>query len=157
MEKIQALVDGGKANPGPPLGPALGPLGVNIPAIVKDINEKTKNFEGMKVPVTLTIDPSTKEYNIEVGTPPTSALILKEVKKEKGSGKSKSEVIGDLTIKQVIKIVNMKSGSLMGIDDKNRAKEVVGTCVSMGVTVDGKNGTVVISEIDTGVYDKEFI
>ena len=76
-ERLEVLVDGGKATPGPPLGPALGPLGVNIVEIVKAINDKTKNFEGMKVPVTLLIDAKTKAYTIEVGTPPTSALVLK--------------------------------------------------------------------------------
>ena len=74
-EKLDVLVDGGKATPGAPLGPALGPLGVNIVEIIKAINEKTKAFEGMKVPVTLVVDPKTKAYTITVGTPPTSALI----------------------------------------------------------------------------------
>src|SRR5207249_1781966 len=84
VEKLQVLIDGGKATPGPPLGPALGPLGVNIVEILKAINEKTKSFEGMKVPVTLLVDPKTKTFSIEVGTPPTSALITKELKIEKG-------------------------------------------------------------------------
>ena len=78
-EVIEALVDGGKATPGPPLGPALGPMGVNVVEIVAVINEKTKAFVGMKVPVKLTIDPKTKEFEVSVGTPPTSALILKEL------------------------------------------------------------------------------
>src|SRR5439155_1748460 len=73
VEKLSVLVDGGKATPGPPLGPALGPLGLNIVEIIKAINEKTKSFEGMKVPVTLLVDPKSKAFTIEVGTPPTSA------------------------------------------------------------------------------------
>src|SRR3972149_8379670 len=96
-ETLEVLVDGGKATAGPPLGPALGPLGMNIMEIVKAINEKTKSFEGMKVPVKLVIDTRTKAYTIEVGTPGTSALILKEIGAEKGSGEAGETRIGDLT------------------------------------------------------------
>src|SRR6195256_4243073 len=92
VEKLQVLVDGGKATPGPPLGPALGPLGVNIVEVLKAINEKTKSFEGMKVPVTLLIDPKTKGFSIEVGTPPTSALIVKELKVEKGGRRRRTDL-----------------------------------------------------------------
>ena len=89
-ETIEALVDGGKASAGPPLGPALGPLGVNIGAIVGEINNKTKNFDGMKVPVKIIVDEKTKEFTITIGTPPTSALILKELGIEKGGQESGS-------------------------------------------------------------------
>ena len=64
-EKLDVLVDGGKATPGPPLGPALGPLGVNVIQVVNAINEKTKAFAGMKVPVTLTVDSKTKAFEIK--------------------------------------------------------------------------------------------
>src|SRR6266480_1088882 len=97
VEKLQVLVDGGKATPGPPLGPALGPLGVNIVEILKAINEKTKSFEGMKVPVTLLVDPKTKTFSIEV----------------------------------------------------------VGTCVSMGVTVEGKLAKDLSKDIQAGKFDKQ--
>ena len=73
-EVVEALVPGGKANPGPPLGPALGPMGVNIKEIVDNINEKTADFNGMQVPVKIIFDDK-KNYTIEIGTPPTSALI----------------------------------------------------------------------------------
>ncbi|HDJ50955.1 MAG TPA: 50S ribosomal protein L11, partial [Thermoprotei archaeon] len=76
---IEVLVEGGKATPGPPLGPALGPLGVNVAQVVKAINEATKEFEGMKVPVKVIVDVATRQFEIEVGLPPTSALILKEL------------------------------------------------------------------------------
>jgi len=81
-DTIKALVDGGKASAGPPLGPALGPLGVNIIQIVNTINDKTKQFEGMKVPVKVIVDPKTKKFEVEVGTPPASSLILNELKLE---------------------------------------------------------------------------
>jgi large subunit ribosomal protein L11 len=151
-EKLEVLVEGGKATPGPPLGPTLGPLGVNVIQVVNAINEKTKAFVGMKVPVTLTIDSKTKAFEIKVGTPPTSALILKEIKVEKGSGSPKATKVGNLTVQQAIKISEMKKDSMLGKTKKERFKEVVGTCVSMGVTVDNKEPKQVIKEIEAGGY-----
>ena len=68
-QTISSLVTGGEASAGPPLGPALGPLGVNIMEVIAKINEKTGDFKGMKVPVTVSVDTDTKEYDIEVGIP----------------------------------------------------------------------------------------
>ena len=153
-EVLEVLVDGGKATAGPPLGPALGPMGMNIMEIVKAINERTKSFEGMKVPVKLVIDTKTKTYTIEIGTPPTSALILKELGAEKGSGEAGKTRIGNLSIAQAIKIANMKADVMLAKDLKGRVLEVVGTSVSMGVTVDGKNPKDVTAEIRAGKYDK---
>ena len=78
-KSISALVSGGEASAGPPLGPALGPMGINVLQVVNTINEKTKEFHGMKVPVKVDVDPDTKKFNVEVGVPPTTALIAKEV------------------------------------------------------------------------------
>jgi len=156
VDKLEVLVEGGKATPGPPLGPALGPLGVNVIQVVGAINEKTKAFAGMKVPVTLLVDPKTKGFEIKVGTPPTTALIMKELKLEKGSGKPNSDFVGNLTVNQVNKIAEMKKDSMLAKDKKGRFREVVGTCVSMGVTVDGKDPRKVISEIDAGEYQGLF-
>ena len=153
-EKLEVLVDGGKATPGPPLGPALGPLGVNIVEIIKAINEKTKNFEGMKVPVTLLIDSRTKAFSIEVGTPPTSALIQKELGIEKGSGDAGKTRVGNLNLAQAVKIANMKTDVMQGKNLRARVLEVVGTCVSMGVTVDGKPAKELSKEIRAGKFDK---
>jgi len=154
-ERLEVLVDGGKATPGPPLGPALGPLGLNIVQVIKDINERTKSFEGMKVPVVLLIDSKTKEYTIEVGTPPVSALILKEVGAEKGSGEAGKTMVGSITIKSIVSIAEMKKDVLQGKDLKKRAMEVVGTCVSMGVKVEGKNPKELMQEIKDGKWDAQ--
>ncbi len=153
-ETLEVLVDGGKATAGPPLGPALGPMGLNIMEVVKAINDKTKSFEGMKVPVKIVIDPKTKAYAIEVGTPPTSALILKELGAEKGSGDAGKTRIGNLTITQAVKIANMKVDVMEAKDLRTRVLEIVGTCVSMGVTVDGKSPKEVTAEIRAGKYDR---
>lgn len=155
-KKVDVLVDAGKSTPGPPIGPALGPFGVNIPQIVKEINEKTKEFEGMKIPVKIIINEKTKSFELEIGTPPTSALILKEIGVEKGSGKSIEKTAGDISIEQIKKIVNVKNETLSGRDMKKKAKEVIGTCISIGVTIDNKPGKQILSEIDEGKYDKVF-
>ena len=136
-ETIDVLVDGGKANAGPPLGPALGPLGVNISDVVKKINEKTADFEGMKVPVKVIVDPATKKFEITVGTPPVSALIKKELGLEKGSQNARTTKVGNLTLDQIRKIARMKADSLLGVDEKARIKEIAGSCVTMGITVEG--------------------
>jgi len=136
-ETIDVLVDGGKANAGPPLGPALGPLGVNISDVVKKINEKTADFEGMKVPVKVVVDPATKKFEITVGTPPVSALVKKELGLEKGSDNARTTKVGNLTLEQIRKIARMKADTLLGADEKARIKEIAGSCVTMGVTVEG--------------------
>ena len=154
VTEIKALVDGGKASAGPPLGPALGPLRVNVRDVISEINDKTSAFVGMKVPVVVKVNIDTREFEIEVKTPQTSVLLIKEAGAEKGSGTSGTETIGDVSIDQVIKVTQMKSDLMLSIDFKNSVKEVVGTCLSCGITVGGKNPKEVITEIDNGQYDK---
>jgi len=151
-EKIEALVDGGKASAGPPLGPALGPLGVNIGKIVGEINERTKAFAGMKVPVTITVDQKTKEYFISVGTPPTSSLIMQELGVEKGPGDMSQVASMNLSMEKAVKIAKMKNESLLGKDLKAAVKEVLGTAVSLHISVDGKSPKEVQKLINEGQY-----
>ncbi len=150
MTTLKFLVEGGKATPGPPLGPALGPLGVNIGKVVAEINKATAKYAGMIVPVILHIDDVTKEIRVEVGTPPTSALILKELGKEKGSGAAGKESIGSLKLEQVIKIAKIKMEGMNTANLKSAVKQVLGTCVSMGVLVEGKDPREIIRAIDAG-------
>lgn len=152
-ETIEVLVEGGKATAGPPIGPALGPLGINIMEVVEAINQKTSSFEGMKVPVKIIVDPTKGTFHLEVGTPPTSALILKEVGAEKGSQTPGRESVGDLSTEQVVKIARMKAGDTLGSDLKRKVLEVLGTCVSMGVTVEGKDPKVFQAEVKQGLHD----
>jgi large subunit ribosomal protein L11 len=154
-DTVEVLVEGGRATPGQPLGPALGPLGVNIPKIVAEINNKTRAFDGMKVPVKIIIDSKTKNFEIKVGTPPTSSLISKELGVEKGSGSPKANKVGNLTIAQAIKVAQMKGDSLMGKDLKMKVLEVVGTCTSMGVTIEGMEPKVARTEILAGKFDQQ--
>jgi large subunit ribosomal protein L11 len=155
-ETIEALVEGGKASAGPPLGPALGPMGVNIMQVINIINDKTKEFQGMKVPVKVIVDPVTKEFEVQVGTPPAASLILNEIGAEKGSGSPSKHKVGNITIDQAIKIAKMKFDNLLGRDLKQKTKEIIGTCISLGVTVDGKKPKEVQGLIDSGEYDSKF-
>ncbi|MFV2041407.1 MAG: 50S ribosomal protein L11 [Candidatus Hydrothermarchaeales archaeon] len=154
--KIDALVEGGKASAGPPLGPALGPAGVNIGQVVAKINEKTKAFAGMKVPVVVVVDPATKSFEIEVGTPPASALILKELGIDKGSGEARTTFVGDLTVDQAAKVAGMKKDSLLAASLKAAVMEISGTCVSMGVKLDGKPAKEFQASVAKGDYDESF-
>jgi len=153
---VELLVAGGQANAGPPLGPALGPLGVNVMLIVNKINELTKDYSGMKVPVKVIVDPETKEFEVTIGTPTTSALIVSELKIEKGSGTPNTQKVGDLKIEQVLRIAKMKRPELLAKDLKGATKEILGACVSMGVTAENKDPREVQKEIDQGKYDEIF-
>jgi len=153
---VEALVSGGQATAGPPLGPALGPLGVNVLAIVNKINEVTKHYSGMKVPVKITVDVETKEFEVSVGTPTTSALIVSELGIEKGSGKPKTEKIGNLSMEQVMRIAKVKGAELLAKNIKAAVKEVLGSCLSMGLTVEDKDPREVQREIDEGKHDSLF-
>ena len=117
MQSVDVLIEGGKATAAPPLGPALGPLGVNIGQVVSTINQKTAEFKGMQVPVKVEVDSTTKQFTIIVGTPPASALIKKEAHLEKGSGNPLMDKVADLKIEQIIKISKMKQDSLLGKDN----------------------------------------
>jgi large subunit ribosomal protein L11 len=148
---VEALVPGGKASAGPPLGPALGPLGVNVAQVVAKINEQTKDLNGMQVPVKVIVKSRT-EFEIEVGTPPTSALIIREIGVEKGTGDK--TIIGDLTMEQVLKIANIKRKGLLSKTLKNAAREVIGTAGSLGATIDGMPSKEAQLAVASGKYDE---
>jgi large subunit ribosomal protein L11 len=146
---IGGLIPGGKATAGPPFGPALGPLGVNIGKIIEEINDKTKAFDGINVPVKVIVDTATKSYKVEVGMPPTSALILKEIGIKLGA-KAKGEIVGNLTLAQAKNVVNAKDTKLYGKTMASKVNQVLGTCKSMGVTCEGQDPRVMIKKINSG-------
>ena len=154
-QTVETLVEGGRATAAPPLGPALGPLGVNIGQVVAEINKKTAVFNGMQVPVKVKVDTDTKSFDISVGTPPASGLIKKEVNLEKASGKAKHEMVADILIEQIIKIAKMKETATLGKTLKEKVKEIVGTCQSMGILVEGKHAKETLRDIEAGKFDEE--
>jgi large subunit ribosomal protein L11 len=150
---VELIVAGGQATAGPPLGPALGPLGINIMQVVTKINELTKDYAGMKVPVKISVNPEDKTFDVTVGVPTSSALLVSELKIEKGSGTPNSAKVGDVKIDQIVRIAKIKRPELLAKTLKGAAKEVMGTCVSMGVTVEGKDPREVQQEVDEGKFD----
>jgi large subunit ribosomal protein L11 len=154
-ETVNLIVKGGAATAGPPLGPALAGKGINIGQVVKDINEKTKLMAGMDVPVKVVVDPAAKSYEILVGLPPSSALLKKEASLEKGSAAAGKKIVSALLIEHMIKVAQTKGEGMLGSTLKNKVKELLGTCVSLGIKVEGKDPRQVIKEVNAGVYDKE--
>ena len=155
-KSISALVTGGEANAGPPLGPALGPLGINVLQVVNTINDKTKDFPGMKVPVKVEVDSETKKFNVEVGIPPTTALIAKEIGITKGSGTAGKDYVGNISMLGIVKIARMKMDVSYALDLKNSSKEIIGSCVSNGIKVENKPAKEIYIDINSGVYDSLF-
>jgi large subunit ribosomal protein L11 len=155
-QSISALVTGGQASAGPPLGPALGPLGVNIMEIINAINTKTADFEGMKVPVTVSVNTKTKKWEVIVGIPSAAALLLKEAGIQKGSGTSGTTWVGDITADSIVKVAKAKLESSYATSLKSVAKEVIGTCVSLGIKIEGKTPKEFTAEVNAGTWDSKF-
>jgi len=157
-EIIDTLVEGGKATPGATLAPRLSMLKVNIQDVFKKINDKTKDYSGMKVPVKIIIDKKSKEVEVEVGTPPATSILKKEMgielakisEEEKTAGKTSA---GNLTMEKIIKVAKMKQEDLLAKDFKNAVKTIVGICSSMPVTIEGKKPKEILKEIDEGKFD----
>ncbi len=150
---VKALVTGGSASGGPPIGPAVGPTGINIKDVVDAVNEKTMLFKGLTVPVRIECDPETKQFEIFVETPSTASLLLKELGVEKGSINSSEQKSGDLTLEQVIAVTNAKKDIFLARTFKNAVKTVLGTALSIGATVEGSNPRDMQKRIDAGEYD----
>ncbi len=139
-KKIKAIVKlqipAGKANPAPPVGPALGQHGVNIMAFCKDYNAKTQSMEGSIVPVVITIYED-RSFTFVTKTPPAADLIKKALKLEKGSGLPGTQKIGKLSRAEIKKIAELKMKDLNAINVEGAMKIVEGTARSMGVEVEG--------------------
>ena len=150
------MVTGGKASGGPPIGPTVGPTGINIKDVVDVINEKTMAFKGLNVPIRIILNPTDKSFKVIVETPSASSLLLKEVGAEKGSSAAGIDVIGDITFDQVINVVNMKKDKLLAKSLKSMTKTILGTCLSVGLLVDSQNPKEIQKKIDNGEYDDKF-
>ena len=150
---LNFIVNGGKATGGPPIGPALGPMGVNIMAIVNEINAQTTEYDGLPVPVDVTIDTDTKEFSVKVGMLTTFALISQASGISKGSGEPNSKFVADLDFEQLIGIAKKKRQGIYAASLKTAVREVLGTCQSAGVTIDGQPAKEVQDAIKAGEFD----
>lgn len=152
---IKLLVDGGGMKPSPALSQKMGPLGINMGKIISEVNKATTDFIGMKVPVSLDINTKTKDFKVTVATPPTSSLLKKEFGLDKGSGQPDKIKMANISIEHVIKIAKVKQPDMLVNDFKAAVKNVLGSCVSLGLLVESKSPREVIQEIEQGKYDKE--
>ncbi len=152
---IKLLIDGGDMKPGPAIAQQLGPMGINLGKVISDINIATKEFKGMKVPVELTVDKKTKNFTIKTFSPPTSELVKKELKLEKGSNDHKNIIVGNASIEDVIKIAKIKYANMLEKDFKSAVKSILGTCASVGILVENQNPNALIQEVSSGKFDKE--
>lgn len=151
---VEALISGGAATAGPPLGPALGPLGINVLEVINKINELTRDFKGLKVPVKVIVDVDTKEFEVEVGIPPTSALLAREAGIEKGSSDPGNTMVGNISFEQLLKVAKVVNQKIKLKDLKKVILQVIGTCVSMGITIDNINPRELTRKIKKGEYDE---
>jgi len=151
------IVTGGEATGGPPIGPALGPLGVNIMTIVNKINEGTAEYLGIPIPVEVTIDTDSKEFTVKVGMLSTFALITQSLSISKGSQTPNTDFVGDLTFDQLVDIARKKRAGLFSSTLKSAVKEIVGSCQSMGVTVEGQHGKAIQNQIASGDFDSRLV
>ncbi len=153
--QIKLLIEGGNMQPGPVLSQKLGPAGINIGQVIQKVNDSTKDFKGLKVPVELEVDLGTKEFEVNVFSPPVSELLKKELGIEKGSGLQEKMQVANASIEQIISIAKTKFPNLLCNDLKTAVKTIVGTCTSLGILVESKSASKVGGEIDTGKYAKE--
>ena len=134
IKKVKVIAPAGKATPAPPLGPTLGQAGVNIGDFTKKFNAATQSMMGDMIPVVITVYED-RTYDFILKTPPTSSLILKALKQEKGSGRPNTKKIGTLTKAQVKEIAEKKLVDLNASDIEAAMKIVAGSARSMGVDV----------------------
>jgi len=152
---IKLLIDGGEMKPSPAVAQQLGPMGVNMGKVISEVNEATKSFKGMKVPVQLDINEKTKDFTISTSSPPTAELLKKELKIEKGTADHKKIKVGNASIEDVIKVAKMKHSNMLEKEFKSAVKSVLGTCKSIGILVENKSPKELTLEINSGKFDKE--
>jgi large subunit ribosomal protein L11 len=155
MVKINLLIDGGNMKPGPAVAQQLGPMGVNMGKVISDVNEATKEFKGMKVPVELDVDEKTKDFTIHTSSPPTSELLKNELGLEKGSDKHAEIKVGNASIEDMIKIAKIKLPNMLDRDMKAAVKSVLGTSASVGILVENENPNDLIQVVNEGKFDTE--
>jgi len=155
MAIIKLMVEGGKMSPGPAVAQSLGPMGINIGDVISKVNEATKGYAGITVPVNLDVDGKTKKFKITVLSPPTSQLLKKELKIEKGSATRLKQRVGNLAIEQVISVAKSKHDNMLSNDFMSSLKSVIGTCQALGTLIENKEAKEIMQEILDGKYASE--
>lgn len=136
VTQIKLQIPAGKANPSPPVGPALGQHGVNIMEFCKTFNARTQKQEGMIIPVVITVY-ADRSFSFITKTPPASTLLIKAAGIEKGSGTPNKDKVGKVTKQQVTEIAKLKMPDLTAANLEAAVKTIAGTARSMGIVVEG--------------------
>ncbi len=131
---VRLQVPAGKANPAPPIGPALGAQGVNIMAFCKQFNAATADKDGLDIPVVITVY-ADKSFTFILKSPPAAVLLKKAAGIQKGSGTPNKTKVGKVTKAQILEIVKTKAEDLNAVDPEHAARMIEGTARSMGITV----------------------
>ncbi|MGC9209694.1 MAG: 50S ribosomal protein L11 [Acidilobus sp.] len=154
QEKVISLqIQGGEAKPGPPLGPTLSSLGLNVKQVVDEINQRTKDFKGMTIPIKIIVDMATKSYRIEVGIPTVTALLLREAGASEPSGDPQHKKVGNISFESLIKVAIMVKPKLTAKTLKAAVKSLLGSARSIGLTVDGRDPKEVLKDVEAGKFD----
>jgi len=152
---IKLLVEGGAMKPGPALSQKLGPAGIPINKVIEEVNKATESFKGMKVPVELEVDMKSKNFEVQVFSPPASELLKKEAGVSDGSGIQNKMKVGNLSIEQIISVAKAKMPNLLCRNLKSAVKTIVGSCTTLGILVESKTPQEVEKLIDEGKFDAE--
>jgi len=150
---LKFIVEGGNATPGPPVGPSLSPYKINVVEVVNAINEATKDYKGLPIPVEVIIDTDTRKFEIKVGIPTTTALLMKAAGASEPTGDPAHKKIGNVSMEDIIKIAIIKKDQLTAKSLKAAVKTILGTARGIGVTVDGKDPKEVSKLVEQGYYD----
>lgn len=154
---VRLRVKGASASPQPPVGPTIAQTGLDVNEVINKINELTKHLKDIEVTVLLHVDTDTKNYRIEVKSPPSSSLLLKMAGVSEPSGDPAHKKVGNLSIEDVIKVALMKKNEINSKSLKAAVKSLVSTASTIGLSVEGKSAKEVIKLIDEGFYDSFFL
>ncbi len=135
VKVIKLQIQAGKANPAPPIGPALGQAGVNIPAFCTQFNEQTKDRMGYVLPVVISVFDD-RSFTFVIKTPPASDLLMKACGIQKGSGNPKKDKVGTISKAKLLEIAQMKMPDLNANDVEAAARIIAGTAKNMGIVVE---------------------
>jgi len=135
VKEIKLQIPGGRANPAPPVGPALGQAGVNIMEFCKAFNAQTSNQEGVVIPVVLSVYED-RTFSFVLKTPPAAVLLAKAAGIEKGSGTPNKEKVAKISLDKIREIAKMKMKDLNAYDVEGAMRQIMGTAKSMGIEVE---------------------
>lgn len=153
IKVIKIQVEGGKASPAPPLGPAITDAGLNVAEVIEKINKMTEVYKGLTVTVKIIVDLDTKNYEIQLELPTVTSMLLSMAKASEPSGDPMHKKIGNISIEDVVRVALLKKPELTAKSLKAAVKTILGSARSIGLTVEGKDPKDVIKEVEQGVYD----